>query len=264
MSQHNRQSPRDNNRDEESLSSSCIICFELIETSTRAVAKDCAHEFCVSCIHSWLERNSSCPLCKQTITSLLHSFSPTTGEATEQIVDVEKCEKAPKEVPTVEEELQCLDHAFFSQEVHRLLSDADRLHRQLWTEGKSARNNNPRDKQRLSQVEDILANLRTYKRKLQAMLPFDPLLTLQHLYKMEDDLRSCWHNNSVVVGGGRANSVAAPAPRKVYSADDADTISDEDDDYYDDFPRTKQPTYKGKHKINLAKLSGTSASRGSR
>lgn len=87
--------------------SSCVICFEHIELENKAVIKICAHAFCFTCIKSWyvlfilipfgytycvhpiiivfdvntqfrMDTTITCPLCKQTIDVLQHSFTSGT------------------------------------------------------------------------------------------------------------------------------------------------------------------------------------------
>jgi hypothetical protein len=112
----------------------------------------------------------------------------------------------------IEDELQCLDHAFFIGEVQRLLNDAERRHRQvccvwnrgngveslivityscfplqLWQEAQSHRGLAMWEQQQLSAVESVVAELRNHKRKLQALLQFDPHATIQDLYRLQGD-----------------------------------------------------------------------------
>lgn len=44
----------------------CNICFELYnETNVIPVILNCKHEFCKSCIFTWLKKHFNCPLCKK-------------------------------------------------------------------------------------------------------------------------------------------------------------------------------------------------------
>ncbi|KAG1086693.1 hypothetical protein G6F42_020888 [Rhizopus arrhizus] len=46
----------------------CAICTELFETM-ELVKLPCNHEYHSECIHHWLKLNSSCPMCRQSISS---------------------------------------------------------------------------------------------------------------------------------------------------------------------------------------------------
>jgi len=129
----------------------------------------------------------------------------------------------------VEDQLQCLDHAFFIGEVQRLLNDAERRHRQLHQEGRSHRGLAMWEQQRLSTVESVVAELRNHKRKLQALLQFDPHSTLHDLYRLQDLLQDSWRGVPTVA------YTRARSPIR-YSADDADQAADlsDDDDYVEE------------------------------
>lgn len=205
----------------------CVICFEHITLDHKAVIKNCSHIFCFVCIKSWIAAANTCPLCKQPFDTLQHTF--TSDESFQE----EKVE-APNITHDggggqVEEQLQCLDHAFFIAEVQRLLNDAERRHRQLWQEGRSARGLAMWEQQQLATVENVVAELRNHKRKLQALLQFDPHSTLQDLYRLQDLLQTSW-GGVPVVSYARARSPVR------YSADDADAAAElsDEDDYVDD------------------------------
>jgi len=208
---------------------SCVICFEHITLDTKAVINNCSHEFCLVCIKSWTETTITCPLCKQEIDMLQHSF---TSDGTYQEEKVEapniKGGDSGGGQSNVEDQLQCLDHAFFISNVQNLLQDAERLHQNLYRESLSHRGLAAWEKQRLETVEGVLAELRNHKRKLQAILQFDPYTTLQDLYRLQDLLHSTY--GAPVVQTTRSRSPVR------YGADDADAVAElsDDDDYADD------------------------------
>jgi hypothetical protein len=210
--------------------SSCVICFEHIELDNKAVIKNCAHAFCFICIKSWMDTTITCPLCKQTIDVLQHSF---TSEESFQEEKVEapnlRNDSSGGGQSNVEDQLQCLDHSFFIGEVQRLLNDAERRHRQLWQEAQSHRGLATWEQQQLGAVESVIAELRNHKRKLQALLQFDPHATLQDLYRLQDLLQASWRGLPTVTYA-RARSPVR------YSADDADAAADwsDEDDYAED------------------------------
>ncbi len=45
----------------------CSICYDTIENKT--ITQCCQNSFCFSCIHIWLNRKPSCPMCKSQLTS---------------------------------------------------------------------------------------------------------------------------------------------------------------------------------------------------
>ena len=56
----------------------CYICFD----SHRApiMLTECEHVFCQHCIEEWLDRESTCPVCRQSVTSSLKSYNLMKGE----------------------------------------------------------------------------------------------------------------------------------------------------------------------------------------
>jgi len=202
---------------------SCVICFEHIHIDTKAVIKNCAHEFCLVCIRSWIATTPTCPLCKQPLDSLQHSFTSDGSYQEEKIEPPNITKDGGGEQGSMEDQLQCLDHSFFIGEVQRLLQDAERVHRQLWQGNQSHRGLAAWEQQRLETVTGVVAELRNHKRKLQALLRFDPHATLQDLYRLQDLLRSA-QGAPVIPTYTRSRSPVR------YGADDADAVDDDDDD----------------------------------
>lgn len=209
----------------EATGPSCVICFEHITLDTKAVIKNCTHEFCLVCIRNWIATTATCPLCKQQLDVLQHSFT-SDGTFQEEKVDPPNINSGGGSSANVEEQLQCLDHAFFIAEVQRLLQSAETTHRQLWQESRTHRGLSAWEKQRLDTAEGVVAELRNHKRKLQALLQFDPHATLQDLYRLQDLLRSTY-GAPVIPAYTRSRSPVR------YGADDADAVAELSDD--DDF-----------------------------
>jgi len=198
----------------------CIVCYETITTTSKAVIKGCSHEFCLSCIKNWTQTSLSCPLCKQEFSVLQHSFRDN-GSCTEEVLGV------PNVVATaVEEQLNCLDHSFFLAEVSRLLQAAEHAHKQLWLDGLAGRGVSIIEKHHLQVVESVCVELRNHKRRLQALLQFDPHTVLQDLYRLQGMLENTWGNPYDETSGQQG------VPPARYSADDAweGNVSDDDDD----------------------------------
>jgi len=210
---------------------SCVICFEQIALDTKAVIKNCTHEFCLVCIKSWTENTATCPLCKQEIDMLQHSFT-SDGTYQEEKIEAPNIKGGDSGggggQADVEDQLQCLDHAFFIGNVQHLLQDAERLHQSLYRESLSHRGLAAWEKQRLETVEGVLAELRNHKRKLQALLQFDPYATLQDLYRLQALLQSAY--GAPVIQTTRSRSPVR------YGADDAEALADlsDDDDLAED------------------------------
>jgi len=224
----------------------CVVCCETIIPTNKAVVKGCCHEFCVACIKSWTRTNLSCPLCKQEFTVLQHSFAEDGSCTEEQLVN-------PTVTPVaVEEQLNCLDHSFFLPEVTRLLQAAERVHKQLWLEDLSGRGLSVVEKRHLCVVEAVCLELRNHKRRLQALLHFDPHIVLQDLYRLQSMLDTVWLSPY-------DQQASQPHPVR-YSADDAweGNVPDEDDELQEEMAylaiaKSKQ-THKGKvSKVNVPK-----------
>lgn len=199
----------------------CIVCYETITTANKAIIKGCSHEFCLTCIKNWTQTSILCPLCKQEFSILLHSFKED-GTCTEEVLSI------PTAAPAaVEEQLNCLDHSFFLAEVSRLLQAAEHAHKQLWLEGRVGRGVSIVEKKQLQALESICVELRNHKRRLQALLQFDPHTVLQDLYRLQAMLENMWRSPYGDISGQQQGG-----PPIRYSADDAweGNIPDDDDD----------------------------------
>lgn len=219
----------------------CIVCYETITTTNKATIKGCSHEFCFICIKNWAQTSLSCPLCKQEFSVLQHSFKED-GTCIEEFLDI------PTATPAaVEEQLNCLDHSFFLAEVSRLLQAAEHAHKQLWLEGRVGRGGSIVEKQQLQALESVCVELRNHKRRLQALLQFDPHTVLQDLYRLQAMLENLWRGPYAGIAGHHQQ--AAPPPVR-YSADDAweGDISDDDDDLAEDMAYLSITKSKQAHK----------------
>ena len=49
----------------------CPICLDAMDDTSYVMP--CLHQFCFGCIRQWAERRPTCPLCKGTVESILHS-----------------------------------------------------------------------------------------------------------------------------------------------------------------------------------------------
>jgi len=196
----------------------CVVCYEAITPSNKAVIKTCSHEFCLQCIKNWTQTSVSCPLCKQEFSVLQHSFQKD-GTFVEESISIPTAKPA-----SVEEQLNCLDHSFFLAEVGRLLQAAERVHKQLWLDGRTGRGLSTIEQRHLQIVEAVCVELRNHKRKVQALLQFDSHSLLQDLYRLQNMLDEVWENPY-------EQQSAHQTPPTRYSADDAweGNVSDDED-----------------------------------
>lgn len=198
---------------------SCIICLESISHSNKAVIKGCSHEFCYECIRSWAHTNLSCPLCKQEFTTLHHTFQ-ADGTFAEEVIS----QPPPAQAVPVEDQLGCLDHTFFLTEVSRLLQTVERIQKKLWVES-VGRGLDLTGQRNLVVAEEVCVELRNHKRKLQALLHFEPHVVLQDLYRLQAVIDRCFFPEPEPL-----------IPPVRYSAADAwdGDLPDEEEDLIDD------------------------------
>ncbi|CAN0574868.1 unnamed protein product, partial [Ectocarpus sp. 12 AP-2014] len=50
----------------------CPICLGLVEDS--AMIESCRHLYCKVCLFEWLKASDRCPLCKVTVSRVLHEI----------------------------------------------------------------------------------------------------------------------------------------------------------------------------------------------
>ena len=84
---HGRNGHHDNNTigDEEP----CAICQDPL--SVPLTLPNCSHTFCEHCIHQWLSRNRSCPLCRAPVRLLPPSLSLWRDGATSLMLQLFQC-----------------------------------------------------------------------------------------------------------------------------------------------------------------------------
>lgn len=75
------------------MTDDCSICFESIAVSTTGcVEMSCSHKYHLKCIGTWLSKNSSCPLCRNTpseMETLLRPEPPLVyGIGTRRIIEM--------------------------------------------------------------------------------------------------------------------------------------------------------------------------------
>ncbi|XP_066844537.1 E3 ubiquitin-protein ligase Topors-like [Anser cygnoides] len=74
------------------LDSRCPICLDSWDDASYVLP--CLHQFCFRCIQRWAESKPECPLCKRTVTSIVHSvraddkFKEVTIAASAEALDV--------------------------------------------------------------------------------------------------------------------------------------------------------------------------------
>jgi len=63
------------------MTDDCSICLHTIDVSTTGcVEMSCSHKFHLKCIGTWLSKNSSCPLCRNTPTEMETLLTNTPSE----------------------------------------------------------------------------------------------------------------------------------------------------------------------------------------
>ena len=56
----------------------CYICFEYYRNPI--ILRECQHVFCQHCIEEWLDKENTCPVCRQTVKSTLKNYHLMKGE----------------------------------------------------------------------------------------------------------------------------------------------------------------------------------------
>lgn len=101
----------------ESHRDQCSICLEIPAIKETATVTPCSHTFCISCINSWVEQKSLCPLCNKEVTTV--SFKDEKGNPIEKIV------KPASGKANKDEDFSCFDHDYFITEYENLLAQAE-------------------------------------------------------------------------------------------------------------------------------------------
>jgi len=78
----------DDDDEEEEHPPTCPICIELVNVIRGRL--ECSHVFCFACVEEWCKRESSCPLCRHQVTSIVKL------DANQSLVDGETTPLAPR------------------------------------------------------------------------------------------------------------------------------------------------------------------------
>lgn len=210
----------------------CAICMNTIEPAKKAQIDNCKHEFCCECIEAWSKTKLSCPLCTLTFNKLLVNFSADGKSYEEKNITI-----APKGISTsISDDLQCLDHTYFLQEINRLLTDTETMQRQLARQSQS-RLKNTWESTKSNVLQNLVSTLRIYRESFVNYCSFEPELMLRELYDLQDELSQLRKGPNAISLISKARSQSASANTTMrYSADDADDCFD-DDDFLEDINR---------------------------
>jgi len=190
----------------------CAICMNVIEPTKKARVDNCKHEFCCECIEAWAQTKLSCPLCNVNFDKLLINFS-TDGKSYEE----KRITIAPKGISTtISDDLQCLDHTYFLQEINRLLIESEAMQRQVIRQSQS-RLKNTWENTKSNILQDLISTLRAYRESFSDFCAFEPELMLRELYDLQDELAKLRKGpNALSQTNARSQSAASVR----YSADD--------------------------------------------
>eukprot|EP00029_Vermamoeba_vermiformis_P004143 TRINITY_DN14674_c0_g1_i1.p1 TRINITY_DN14674_c0_g1~~TRINITY_DN14674_c0_g1_i1.p1 ORF type:complete len:207 (-),score=22.04 TRINITY_DN14674_c0_g1_i1:47-667(-) len=191
----------------------CAICISPIKHGQYSIIVECSHEFCFDCIDEWARVKINCPLCNLQFHAVHYNFRPD-GTSDEKIFE-EPPKKKPEEV---ELDVSGLDFSFFTQEVMRLMANAEALYK---LKNESLKSSDPFA---LQSVNEIIDRLECIKIDLVNERQFDPESLMKNLFAVDGDLKALWNGRPI------ANS-ADLSPRKLYGAND-DYYSEEK--YYGD------------------------------
>ncbi len=64
----------------------CVICLNLLELSQIVKKLSCNHEFHSKCINKWLEKNSTCPICRQPQEPIKKTYNELTQDELVQVI----------------------------------------------------------------------------------------------------------------------------------------------------------------------------------
>jgi Ring finger domain len=181
----------------------CSVC--LLTINYPACRLDCMHYFCSDCIQEWCKSHTSCPLCSKQISSGIE-ISPT-GSYKPIAIQTKTQEK--------ELSLDCLDHAYFKQEISKLL----RLSYELEVSKFKKRNSNgtPTEWKALQQIKNRLEVL---KQNNQNFIRYDPTELLNEVYELNSKI-------DMIKSGC--------LPTDLYIEDEKNFYEEEEDDDYNDY-----------------------------
>jgi len=221
---------------------SCVICMNSLQEKT--IIKSCNHAFCHECICKWSKNKRSCPLCNSSFTTLIVVSSNREEEAPVPSVKVNDTD--------VRSDVDGLGKSYFVEEISRLLRIAQNSQRNM----AKARKQNTHFQTRFGSIasdaweernwnilEVSLSKLEYYNELVHKDERFEAYSMIQDLYHIQEQLEITRKNPASEQFSEDGSS------KTVYSADDVDELSsDEEDDY--DFGLDDAKSKKKKAKIN--------------
>eukprot|EP00727_Mastigamoeba_balamuthi_P005849 m51a1_g1884 putative tpa: ring zinc finger domain superfamily protein (273) ;mRNA; r:710816-711753 len=205
--------------DDGSGSDVCPVCLTELRTGHAARARGCGHAFCEQCIARWLRTSASCPLCKAATASYLVGGCEVAVQL----------QQRPAGAADEEEDLSCLDEIFFLGEIPRLLARA----RETLSRA-AARGDVAGTRAMTAVVRELSEDLDSMRAAAtgSTCVPVDARSVLLRMYALQDTVEE-------IRGGGVSPAAAESEPSRLYGADDADQVP-EDDDY--DYAEASQPS----------------------
>eukprot|EP01098_Paradermamoeba_levis_P002632 TRINITY_DN1304_c0_g1_i1.p1 TRINITY_DN1304_c0_g1~~TRINITY_DN1304_c0_g1_i1.p1 ORF type:complete len:354 (-),score=86.45 TRINITY_DN1304_c0_g1_i1:14-1075(-) len=196
---------------------SCAICFGSM--NEQCSIKTCGHQFCFGCISKWVETKTVCPLCNSKVEALVVTNSEGTREH-----KIDQQTNKLKE-STLQEDLSCLDHSYFLDEVSRLFQAAESAEQQMKI--KMATKNVTMGYRGVKTMNYVFEQLNDYQELFCSCEQFDPQSALEGLYALQGQIN--------LVGNGEFHKLdywEEEVKVQRYGADDVpDVWSDEDDEY---------------------------------
>lgn len=208
------------------METQCAICFSDVDESKKASIKTCKHEFCFVCISEWIKTKTVCPLCNVEVQVLVVEVD---GKIKEEKIEreINKLKES-----TLEQDLTCLDHTYFLDEVERLLQVAHLCSQQLTMRSMKSKRGGVLEHRGMRSIQSAIEELSDYQQLFHSFEQFDPFSALQALYRIQDQVR--------IVQSGDFHKLeewdGEEKVQKRYGADDVpeEWSEDEDEDYYHD------------------------------
>lgn len=192
----------------------CVICYTPLEDEASAKVTPCGHScFCDGCLLRAAESSVaafSCPVCKTPALSLV-----VCRGSREVVCTPPKPREGPDETPP---DLSCLDHSFFLSEIERLKGFAADASAEL-PETPAMRTRSVRIAAVVAELQDIAATLIDDD----SCGYLDPDAMLGRLYALQADVEAA----SDLAKSFTPDRRRTPA-RRVYSAEDAESASEDD------------------------------------
>jgi len=233
---------------------SCVICLNSLQEKT--IIKSCTHAFCHECICKWSQSKRCCPLCNASFTTLVIISSDREEEAPIPSVKLTEAD--------VRSDLEALGNSYFAEEISRLLRIAQNFQRNLAKSRKQKVHFHTRfgsvaadawEERNWSVLEDSVNKLEYYQDLIHKDQRFEPYHLLQDLYHIQEQLDSTRKNPT------NEQLCEESSLKTVYSADDVDQLSsDEEDDY--DFGLEDMKSKKKNTKVNKSNSKNKSPMKG--